>query len=454
MSVMGWRGGFVCLCIAGALLPYAAAYGQDRAGGDEPLTKEEFSKFLEEYRQFKAEYSQLKTENESLRSEVEALKDRLPALTEHSGEVTRELAFMKERLALVAKLKETEPILPGLTNFTLGGFFSGGLDNREGSDSSFGANVAPILLWKPTEELLFETRFDIFLAEEETDVELAYAQLSYLLNDYITLGGGKFVLPFGIFWERARAPWINKLPTLPLVYESGFVGESGVGFQIRGGAPIGPTKINYAAYVINGPDFRTNPSNLGRLGFGRGLDNNNNKSVGGRIGFLPIPELEIGSSILIGRVGSGGTLNERADTVMVGVDASYGREFDAIKGRLDLRGEFIHIDTDDVDFGGLFDLFSFDNQRDGWYIQAAYRPTKIQGKIIGNWNVKDMEFVLRYDQIHEPGRGGLGVDHDQLTAGIDYWILPSVVLKFAYVFDNARGEEDQDGFFLQVSAGF
>ena len=68
--------------------------------------------------------------------------------------------------------------------------------------------------------------------------------------------------------------------------------------------------------------------------------------------------------------------------------------------------------------------------------------------------IGDPYHVLRYDQVLEPGPGRLGIDRDQLTLGIDYWILPSVVLKAAYMFDDARGADDADGFFLEVGAGF
>ena len=443
-----------CLVLAGVLFTHGFADGQDSPSGDEPLTKEEFARFLVEYRQFRADYENLKSENAQLKAALEEVKAQIPALSERTEKTERALAYAKAQSALLEEMGRTESILPGLTNFTLGGFASARFDNRDDEDSTFGANVSPIVLWKPTDELLFESRFDIFLAERETEVDLAYAHLSYLLNDYVTVGGGKFVMPFGIFWERARAPWINKLPTMPLLYERNFIGEAGVGVQVRGGIPIGPTKLNYAAYVINGPEFRTNPSDLGRLGFGRGRDNNNNKAVGGRVGFLPIPELEIGASLLAGRTGNSGPLEDRADSVIYGFDVSYGREIAAIKGRLELRGEFVRVDTDDVDFGGLLDTFRFHNSRDGWYVQAAYRPTQVEGRIFDRVKIKNLEFVLRYDQVLEPGPGRLGIDRDQLTLGIDYWILPSVVLKAAYVFDDAHGADDADGFFLEVGAGF
>ena len=450
--------------LAYVLVTCSAAHAQTPTTkpDDRPVTRQEFNKLLEEFRTFRAEHATVVSENERLKSDLADVQADLTALKEKGWQADLDQALAKERQAVLSEVREeirdrTEPNLLGLHNFTLGGFAAAGYHDYRSDDSTFNAYVAPIVLWKPTDRLLFESRFDIFLAEDNTATELAYAQISYLLNDYVTLGAGKFVLPFGIFWERARAPWINKLPTMPLVYSRGFVGESGLGVQIRGGAAFGNAKINYAAYFINGPEFRTNPSEAGRLGFGNFRDSNNNKSFGGRVGFLPVPELEIGASLLAGRVGVTGTPTDGVDTTILGLDFTFGREIEAIKGRFDLRGEFVFVDTDDVNFGGGFlNPLRFDNKRNGWYVQAAYRPTLVDHKLFEEVDVKNLEFVVRYDQLREPGPFGLGTDRDQLTLGLDYWIRPSIVLKTAYVFDDAHGggARDHDGFYAQVGIGF
>ena len=69
-------------------------------------------------------------------------------------------------------------------------------------------------------------------------------------------------------------------------------------------------------------------------------------------------------------------------------------------------------------------------------------------------HVKNFEFVVRYDQLRQPGPDRLGVDRDQMTFGVDYWILPNAVIKAAFVVDEARGGPDQNGFFLQTAIGF
>lgn len=447
-----------CIVLVAVFAAAPRALGQDSTG-EEPLTKEEFARFLLEYNRFKSDYAQVRDENRSLRSELEDLKSELDALRTEGVPVATAMPRDEERSTALEELTEEfgwrlERLQPGLTNFSIGGGAVTAFSDSQNSDSSFGLGIAPLVLWKPTEKLLFEVEFGFGLSGDETDVELGLAQASYLLNDYVTLGAGLFRLPFATFWERWHPSWINRLPTIPLLYERGLVGPSGLGVQVRGGAALGRTKFNYALYYINGPDFRTSQVSAGRLGSSNFRDNNNNKGFGGRFGFLPIPELEVGYSFFTGRVGDSDSEFNKIDAFMHAVDFAYAREFDALKGRLDLRAEAVWVDTDDAIFTGAFDPFTFNNKRNGWFVQAAYRPTMIDFKLADTIEMRDFEFVLRYDQVRESGPGRLGVDRDRITVGVDYWLLPRAVLKAAYVFDDAHGADDQDGVFLQFAVGF
>ncbi len=447
-----------CIVLVAAFAAAPRALSQDSAG-EEPLTKEEFATFLREYNLFKSDYAQVRDENRSLRGELEDLKAELDTLRTEGVPVATAMPHDDERSASLEELTEEfgwrlERIQPGLTNFAIGGGAVVAFQDRENSDSRFGLGIAPLVLWKPTERLLFEAEFGFGLSGGETDVELGLAQASYILNDYVTLGAGLFRLPFATFWERWHPSWINKLPTVPLLYERGLVEPSGLGVQVRGAAALGSSKINYALYYINGPDFRTSQVSAGRLGSSNFRDNNNNKGVGGRLGFLPVPEMEFGYSFFSGRVGDSGSDFAGVDTFMHGIDFAYAREFDAIKGRLDLRAEAVWVDTDDMIFTGAFNPFTFDNKRNGWFVQAAYRPTKVDFKLTDTIEARNIEFIVRYDQLREPGPGRLGVDRDRITVGVDYWLLPSAVLKAAYMFENADGAKDQDGVFFQFAVGF
>ncbi len=449
-----------------AMVSASVAVAQSEPSNDKPITRQEFNKFLEEFQQFRGEYIQLKQENVELRKELTELKADTTELKAGGGDTPKvdwqarfESMASQQRQSILDDVREelrdaTDPLLPGASNFALGGSAVVTFQDRDGVDSTFGATFAPILLWKPTDKLLLETQIEFGLSGDETEVELGQFQLSYLVNDYITVGAGRFLIPFGTFWERWHPPWINKMATMPLMYMRGLMGESGLGVQVRGGFRVGETKLNYAAYYVNGPDLRSSSfASAGDLGFENFKDNNNNKTFGGRVGVFPVPELELGYSFLSGRVGDSGSRLSGVDTFTQGVDFSYNKEIKKIKGRLDVRAEAIWVNTDRAIFIGPFDPFTFDNKRNGWFVQGAYRPTLSEVTFGNGIELKNVEFVVRYDQVREPGPGVSGADHNQWTLGLDYWIQPNIVWKVAYLRDDVRGDDDQDGFFMQFAVG-
>ncbi len=60
------------VCVLTAFGPRAPA--QQETSGGEPLTREEFARFLEEYQQFKAEVAHLHEENIQLKKQLAELK--------------------------------------------------------------------------------------------------------------------------------------------------------------------------------------------------------------------------------------------------------------------------------------------------------------------------------------------------------------------------------------------
>ena len=366
-------------------------------------------------------------------------------------ELRQELARLKEIVASTA---------PGTTKFLLTGYAFGGFETGVSKPSTFNAGFSPIFLWKISDKLFFEGELELGLSDQQTDVNLEYAHLTYLLNDYITIGVGKFLTPFGQFPERLHPAWINKLPDFPLAFneDEGLVPFSQVGAQLRGAIPIGPTKLLYSAYVSNGPRLNTdNPDAAGSLEFDNFTDNDHNKAVGGRIGFLPIPELEVGYSILYEQVHANGASPNRADVLLQGVDASYAHDIELLKGGIDLRVEWVwsHVSkltydpTGSLGFGPL----TFDNERNGGYVQLGYRPYKIKLPII-----EKLEGVFRYDMVDEPNKAPGAFDEQRWTFGLNYWLNQSTVIKAAYEFGHktelGHGRKDVNEFLLQAAMGF
>ncbi|MEP6698852.1 MAG: hypothetical protein ABJB09_03900 [Verrucomicrobiota bacterium] len=423
----------------------------------------------------RAEYDKLKAEHEAMKQEMEALKTTVrqmangmappapaegpaPATTSSEGKqvvsttasqaATDELR--QEVETLKTRVKET---FPGTTKFLLAGYGTAGFTARSGEDPFFTVAFNPIFLWKLTDRLLFEGELEMELEGADTHLALEIAQTSYLLNDYMTIGVGKFLNPTNYFVERQHMNWVNKLPDKPLAVYDGLTPETEVGAQVRGVIPIGPTKLEYAAFAANAPDLMTmpdDPTALGTLEFNNFDNHGGHVAVGGHVGFIPIPQLEVGYGIQRSQVGP---RDHAVEAILQSADFSYVRDSTLLKGLINFRAQWVwsHVGhfVYDPDGRQSFGPFEFNNNRNGGYVQLSYRPTKIDNDII-----KNLEAVVRYDrlnQLHTP----VGFDEERWSFGLDYWVTPSTVIKASYEIDNKNGgARDQNAFLLQVATGF
>lgn len=331
----------------------------------------------------------------------------------------------------------------GTTDFLLTGYTSANYTEVERSNSVFGGSFNPLFLWQLSDELFFESEVELELEDDETEVVLEYAHLTYSPFDFLSIGAGKFLVPFAQWGERLHPAWINKLPDGPLhwAHHGGLAPLSEVGLNVRGGFDVQDVGVNYALYVTNGPQLLTSGHHAGELRFGFAGDNNTNKALGGRIGVLPIPQLEVGFSMMGGRAGTNGDPTSQVDALLWALDASYTRTWDQIKGTVDARFEFMRsdVDQDPSLIGGL------DNERDGLYVQLAYRPDQLENF------AKNLEGVFRFDDVDQPGSGA---DRSRLTFGINYWLGPSSLGKVAYQVDDRDGPGDANALLIQFAMGF
>jgi mono/diheme cytochrome c family protein len=343
-----------------------------------------------------------------------------------------------------------------LTGYAAARFVDPKHDARTGD-----ATLAPILLWRPTERLLFETEVEIEFEREGDDTathaNLEFASLSYLVNDYIVIGGGKFLTPFGQFPERLHPAWINKLPDFPMVFdeEDGLVPFSTIGGFVRGGFPASFARFNYAFYLGSAP--RVNNSDEESVGIARDnnrIDIGENKVIGGRVGVMPLAGgLEVGYSFQWGHVNGPGTRD--ATILMQAADISYTRHMAPIGGVIDFRMEYVWSDignmtfdpTGSADFGPLRRSVS----RNGGYVQLTYRPTDLRDRIDF---LSQIEFIARYDVLNAPNSVPGEGNQKRWTFGVDYWLTESIVLKAAYEFGDSHDDADPQAFVLQIAIGF
>ena len=399
------------------------------------------------------EYEELKAELLAMKKELAGLKKARHPESNQESPKTQTAAADSDKVVTPPAAPLEGPTL-GTTKFHIGGFGTGTFEARNGSVSNFSATFNPIFLWELTPKLLFESRLEIEPSGGGTNLELEYAELTYLLNDYMTLGVGEFLTPSNVFVERFEALWIDKLPDRPLAVYDGILPERSFGLQIRGGIPLGPTRANYSFYVSNGPNLRVfDPGRAGTLEFQDFSDNNDDKAFGGRIGFLPLPGIEVGYGFETARPGTQGSSFADVHSFLQSVDLNVTRDSDLLKGRIDLHAQYAwsHVDKAVYDPNGVFGFgpLSFASEQDGGYAQIAYRPTKVGGDFVRN-----LELVFRWDHLSR-APSGLGVAQEgRWTLGLDYWLSPGTVVKAAYEWDNPHGEPNRDALFLQVATGF
>jgi hypothetical protein len=403
------------------------------------------------------EYEELKQEMLALKKELESVKkEKATASTQEPKQPAPPSAEPNEEAHKAVAEPSVPPQLPilGTTKFFITGDMEGTFEARNRSISTFSASFNPIFLWELSPKLLFEGHVEFELRDTGTDVNLQYAQLTYLLNDYITLGAGEFLTPSNIFIERFHALWIDKLPDRPLAVFDGILPETSVGVEVRGGFPIGPTRSNYAFYVSNGPRLITNdPKAAGMLDFNNFTDNNDDKAVGGRVGFLPLPGVEVGYGFETARPGDQGTTFAHVRSWLQSVDLNVTRDSDFLKGRIDLRAQYAwtHVGHAIYDPDGSlgFGPLSFSNKRDGGYAQIAYRPTKANVDFLRNF-----EAVFRWDHVNQAPHAPGAIDEERWTFGLDYWLTAITAVKAAYEWDNPRGKPNTNALVLQVATGF
>ena len=380
---------------------------------------------------------------------------RIQGLQRQAGVTLTAVTNVQQKAEEVAKVQSAYAAAKGgmgaLHNFTMVGDAEFQFGKAAGQHGTFAlADFAPIFLFRANDNVLFEAGFDVMLgnntdlngnraAGSSTSVGLSFAQLDYLLNDYVTVVAGDMVLPLGTYSERA-AGWLNKIPDDPLARN--VLPGSGVGIQLRGSVPVAQSgqMLTYSLYGVNGPSSSDGTANATSLDLGGNVgDMQNwhaNPSGGGRVGwFYPWKahyDIELGLS---GQSGQWADAGNRAWTAGV-LDAALhlGPYFEA-------KGEYIYTRQQTDDLATITPR--------GWWVQAGY---KLAGLNLDVPLLHNIEFVSRYDAMND----ALGTKTDRLTAGYVYYFSNTLLFEGAYEFLHSRGPNalPSNAFVLQLSYGF
>lgn len=307
------------------------------------------------------------------------------------------------------------------------------------NENAFTASINPILLFQFLDRILFEIELEFELEEGITETGLEYAQVDFLLNDNLTLVGGKFLVPFGIFGTRLHPTWINKFPTSPPLYGHDVANAGApplmpviadIGFMVRAMLRPGPFHLNLNGYISQGASAEDPTEEIPELVFqGSSSDNNTSKMVGGRIDFALPPWVEVNVSYLNGDYDDNNLLDLTGWNI--------GGEFR--RGSFEFRGEYMQIRQEIEQLSGFPTL-----RRHGFYAQGSYR--------IGSW-----EPVVRWTQLFDDKLDGALQSKGVWQAGfaLDYWFAPSIVFMAGFELNNEFGPElDNNRVVTHVAYGF
>lgn len=381
-------------------------------------------------------------------------QQKIQELEQKLGETQKTIADVQQKTA-VAVPAEPLPRVPldeatVNHNFSILGDAEFQYAKTSGQHGTFlMADFAPIFLYRGGDKVLFEAGFDFILqnnapasAGRTTTVNLSFAQLDYLMNDYVTLAAGNLLLPLGTYSERT-AGWLNKIPDDPL--PRGLLPGSGVGAELRGAVPLGSQGklINYSVYGVNGPSSADSTGNASALDLGGnvGLRSDNavanlhgNPSGGARVGlfmpFKPHYDVELGLSGQSGEWDDGG--RHLWSSAVADASVHLGANFE-------VKGEYIHSWYGSDDLGEI--------RPDGWWIQAGY---KVAGLNLDLPLINNLELINRFDTMHD----GLGTRTRRYTVGYIYYLSNTLLFEGDYEFFRSTDPTQRNRFVFQLSYGF
>ncbi|TAN36709.1 MAG: hypothetical protein EPN23_07825 [Verrucomicrobia bacterium] len=333
-------------------------------------------------------------------------------------------------------------------NFVMAGGVDVNYQKTQGENGGFLlGSFNPIFLLRSGDKVLFEGALEFNVQNQDNgassvETVVEFAQVSYLVNDWLTLTAGKIVLPLGSFIETTDPAWINKLPTFPLprADQTAILPESDIGVQAHGGISLGGgSYINYGAFVVNGPGHTSSTDTNGvtteTLSFDSVENQNNSLGFGGKLGcFTPLAE---SSSFEIGVSGESGKWDSQGQnnwSVLV-CDARLH-----VTPAAEIRGEYIH-SSEDTATGTLTPK--------GWWIQGAYQLSGLDTDVA---LLNKLELVARYAQVDlDQGDGAI----KQTALGVDYHITGTLALKGDYEINSADNPDAaKNTVNLQIAYGF
>ncbi|MGO9529492.1 MAG: hypothetical protein ACLP0A_18195 [Verrucomicrobiia bacterium] len=441
----------------GVLLPWQAS----------AVTDEQFQALQQQMQQQSQQIQDLQKSRQEDQQEIQKLKEQVGATQKTTDETQKKLDDTQKKVEetqqtataaaeAAAKVQPTVPIpsegILATHNVSLVGDAEFQFGKMEGQHGSFVlADFAPIFLYRASDSVLFEAGFDIMLhnnfdasgnrqAGNSTSVDMSFATLDYLFNDYVTLVAGEMLLPLGTYSERG-AGWLNKFPDDPLPRTLPVVPGSGVGVQLRGSRAIGDSgqMVTYAIYGVNGPSSANGSGDATNLDLDGNVGDTPNwhtdPSAGGRLGwFYPWKahyDVELGLS------GQSGTWDDAGKQLWSATVVDYAVH---LSPYIEAKGEWMYAWEETDDRGQI--------SPQGWWVQVGY---KLGGLELELPMINSLELVYRYDTVND----GLGTETGRNSLGCVYYITNTFQFEGDYEFIHSTDPtQAKNQLILQLSYGF
>jgi hypothetical protein len=325
-----------------------------------------------------------------------------------------------------------KPYLTGATRTAVGGYIDHELlwnDDKKTFDQH---RFIPFLFSEVSEHIHVSAEIEFEhgglvkgSGDSDGEIKLEYATVDIAFHEALTYRAGVILSPLGRFNLLHDSP-LNDLTNRPLVARRVIpttLSESGMGLF----GTLYPTEsalVSYELYVVNG----FNEAAAASMRSGRGSqksDNNEDKSLVGRLSYSPILGLDLGGSFHVGAYDDAG---DHGLTILA-LDGAWNR------GAFDLRGELASASIDGATDDSLL----------GYYGQLSYH---FLPGALSSFPNSICTATFRYDFIDLDSS-----DETRYTFGVNFRPEEETVIKLDYEL-YAEDRQGTDGLILSVASYF
>jgi hypothetical protein len=292
-----------------------------------------------------------------------------------------------------------------------------------------------------------------------TSVSLNELIVYYRLCPDVSAFFGNFSPKYGLFLG-VLDDFTNRYCTDPIGMARG--PQTQTGFGLQGGIQAGYSKLNYQVYLANGPQLIVDSTTLeggnstGLMSYDAYRDNNNNKAIGGSLGFLPFSNscLQVDfSGQYAAKTGNTGSTLESIHSTSWAADLNYYHTFSPITVRV--LAEYNNTQTQNANYplqtsDTTSISYLFNNKLSGWFCGASFRASGINNLVLRNFELGGR--IGAYNPSKDAPWGGNAIN--QTTVCLTYWFTWKTPLNFAYDILTQTGSPTQSSFTAKITYFF